>query len=364
MTDPVLTLIVPVYNEQEALPPAYERLDAIMKGIGETYEVIIIDNGSFDRTEEIAQNIVKENSLWRYIRLSRNFTYQNSISAAMTMAHGQAMIVIDVDLQDPPEMITDFVKYWREGYDIVYGIREKRFGEPALKVWATMIAMRFVSWMADYDLPTFSGDFRLISRRVRDVFMQMPENNRYVRGMIHWVGFKQKGIPYERQGRQYGRSATIYGIKGVFFLLMFTLNAVFAFSLKPLRVFSLFGIVTLALAVLVFLYNLVASIIGHPQPGILTLIVLMIVQIGITSLGIGVLGEYLGRTYTETKRRPLWIVDYALNFDDPLPTSYAVEQRVLQTKLDLTPTRVPNPELDSIDANRTSVTDHTQSTTS
>jgi len=334
LTRPTLTLIVPVYNEQEALPPAYDRLDAVMKSTGETYEVIIIDNGSFDRTEQIAQEIVAQNSAWRYIRLSRNFTYQNSISAAMAMAHGQAIIVIDVDLQDPPEMIRDFIKYWRDGYDIVYGIREKRHGEPPLKVWATMLAMRFVSWMADYDMPTFSGDFRLISERVRDVFMQMPESNRYVRGMIHWVGFKQKGIPYERQGRQYGRSATIYGLRGIFFLIKFTLNAVFAFSLKPLRVFSLFGILTLVLAMLLFLYNLVASIIGHPQPGILTLILLMIVQIGITSLGIGVLGEYLGRTYTESKRRPLWIVDYVLNFDDPISSSYEVKQRVHQMNVE------------------------------
>lgn len=330
-SSPVLTLIVPVYNEQEALPPAFDRLDAVMRDTGESYEVIIIDNGSFDRTEQIAQGLVAQNSAWRYIRLSRNFTYQNSISAAMAMAHGQAIIVIDVDLQDPPEMIHDFIKHWREGYDIVYGIREKRFGEPPLKVWATMLAMRFVSWMADYDLPTFSGDFRLISARVRDVFMQMPESNRYVRGMIHWVGFKQKGIPYERQGRQYGRSATIYGLKGIIFLIMFTLNAIFAFSLKPLRVFSLFGVFTLLMATLLFIYNIIASVIGHPQPGILTLILLMIVQIGITSLGIGVLGEYLGRTYTESKRRPLWIVDYALNFDDPIRTSYELEQRIRQT---------------------------------
>ncbi len=336
---PVLTLIVPVFNEQEALPPAYDVLDRVMRELGETYEVIIIDNGSLDNTEQIAHRIVAQNPAWRYIRLSRNFTYQNSISAAMVMAHGEAIIVIDVDLQDPPEMIAEFVKYWREGYDIVYGIRAKRTGEPTMKIMATMLAMRFVSWMADFDLPAFSGDFRLISRRVRDVFIQMPESNRYVRGMIHWLGFKQKGIPYERLGRQYGRSATIQGLRGFFFLLNFTLNAAFAFSLKPLRLFSMFGIITLGLAVLLLIYNLIAALIGHPQPGLLTLILLMIVQIGITSLGIGILGEYLGRTYTEAKRRPLWIVDYALNLDDALPSSYFIDARLLNN-----PPSVPHVE--------------------
>lgn len=311
-----LSLIVPVYNEEVALPQTYEILNKILEDLGRSYEVVIMDNGSKDDTEAIGQQIAMKNLRWRYVRLSRNFGYQNSITAGMSMAQGSAIMVIDVDLQDPPEMIGEFLKQWEAGYEVIYGVRIKRTGEPRMRVWATMNAMRLISWMSDYPLPLHSGDFRMISKRARDAFIQMPESNRYVRGMIHWIGFRQIGIPYTRRGRQYGGEGRRWAAAGILHLIGFTADAVFSFSLKPLRLFSLFGGLMLLICLLMIPIYLILLIITRPPPeGFPTLLFLALAQLGVTSLGTGILGEYLGRTYGEVKHRPLWLIDYTLNFD-------------------------------------------------
>jgi polyisoprenyl-phosphate glycosyltransferase len=313
---PVLSVVVPVFNEEVALPATYEILNELLEKLGRAYEVVVMDNGSTDKTENVMQDIAFKNPLWRYVRLSRNFGYQNSITCGMSMAQGQAIIVIDVDLQDPPELIHEFLKYWDQGYEIVYGIRIKRVEEPSIRVWMTMQAMRLISWLSDYPLPTHSGDFRLISKRVRDAFVQMPESNRYVRGMIHWLGFKQIGIPYTRRGRQFGGQGRRWGGTGITSLLSVLSSAVFSFSLKPLRLFSMFGGIMLLLCLILMPVYLFLLIVGREPPaGFATLLFFSLINLGVTSLGTGILGEYLGRTYAEVKRRPLWLVDYTLNFD-------------------------------------------------
>src|SRR5262249_48047320 len=250
---------------------------------------------------------------WKYIRLSRNFGYQNSITAGMLAAQGDAIMVIDADLQDPPELIPEFVTRWLDGYDIVYGIREKRTGESPLRIIPTMMAMRFITWMSDdVKLPAHSGDFRLITRRVRDAFAHLPETNRYVRGMIHWLGFHQIGIPYVRRGRTKGATKM-----NLLALIGFTFNAVFNFSIKPLRMFSVFGLSVLALTAVLALAYLVMSFVMQPPRGITTVLVLLLMNLGVLSLGIGILGEYVAKIYAESKRRPLWLVDYTLNFSGP-----------------------------------------------
>lgn len=315
MTDPkqLFTLVVPVLNEEEALPHTYQHLNRVLEKLDLPFEVIAVDNGSSDSTPQIMADICRRDARWKYLRLSRNFGYQNSITAGMLAAQGDAIMVIDADLQDPPELIPQFIEKWREGYEIVYGVREKRTGESPLRVIPTMAAMRIITWMSDdIKLPLHSGDFRLITRRVRDAFAQLGETNRYVRGLIHWLGFRQIGIPYERQGRTRGQSKV-----NPAWLIGFMLNAVFSFSIKPLRMFSLLGVAVLAATCVLSVVYAAMSFITSPPRGITTVVILLLVNLGVMSLGIGVLGEYIAKIYAESKRRPLWLVDYTLNLAPP-----------------------------------------------
>jgi dolichol-phosphate mannosyltransferase len=308
----LFSMVVPVRNEEEVLPDTYQTLTRTLEEIGTPFEVIVMDNGSSDRTPEIMAAICSRDPRWKYIRLARNFDYQNSITAGMLAARGDAIMVIDADLQDPPELIPVFLQKWQDGYDIVYGVREKRTGEPKLRVIPTMLAMRFISWMSDeIKLPLHSGDFRLITRRVRDAFALMPETNRYVRGMIHWLGFRQIGIPYTRRGRTKGQT----NCGRPLYLIGFTFNAVFNFSFKPLRMFSLLGAGILGLVTLLVIYYLVMSFLRTAPRGITSVLLLLLANLGVMSLGIGILGEYIARIYAESKRRPLWLVDYTLNLE-------------------------------------------------
>jgi dolichol-phosphate mannosyltransferase len=309
----LFSLVVPVLNEQEALPRTYATLTRILKDLGMPYEVVVTDNGSVDATPSLMRDICARDSRWKYIRLSRNFGYQNSITAGMIAASGDAIMVIDADLQDPPELIPEFVAKWQEGYDIVYGVREKRTGESPWRVIPTMLAMRFITWMSDdVKLPLHSGDFRLITRRVRDAFASLPETTRYVRGMIHWLGFKQVGIPYVRLGRMQGQTKV-----NLYYLAGFMFNAVFNFSVKPLRMFSLFGVGVLGLTGLLAVLYVVMAFLTSPPPGITTVLLLLLINLGVLSLGIGILGEYIAKIYHESKRRPLFLIDYTLNLTEP-----------------------------------------------
>jgi len=309
---PLFSMVVPVLNEEVVIQDTYATLNQHLTATGLPFEVVVVDNGSTDRTPELMAAICAADPRWKFLRLSRNFGYQNSITAGMMAARGEGIMIIDADLQDPPELIPEFIARWREGYDIVYGVRKERTGESSLRVIPTMLAMRFITWMSDdIKLPLHSGDFRLISRRARDAFAQLPETNRYVRGMIHWLGFKQIGIPYTRRGRIKGESKV-----NLFYLVGFMLNAVFSFSIKPLRMFSVFGACTLAFTMLLAVVYVVMSFLTSPPPGVTTMLFLLLTNLGVMSLGIGVLGEYIAKIYAECKRRPLWLVDYSLNLGE------------------------------------------------
>jgi len=314
----LFSLVVPVLNEEDVLDGTYATLNEVLESIDMPFEVIVVDNGSTDRTPEMMATICAGDPRWKYIRLSRNFGYQNSITAGMLAASGDGIMIIDADLQDPPELIPEFIARWQQGYDIVYGVREKRTGESFLRVFPTMMAMRFITWMSDdVKLPLNSSDFRLISRRVRDAFAQLPETTRYVRGMIHWLGFRQIGVPYVRRGRVGG-----YSKVNPIYLIGFMFNAVFNFSIKPLRLFSLTGAAILALTSLLAVLYVVMSFVTSPPPGITTVLLLLLSNLGLGSLGIGVLGEYIAKIYHETKRRPMWLVDYTLNAASPAPPGW------------------------------------------
>lgn len=305
----LFSLVVPVLNEEDVIRDTYRTLTGVLETLPLPYEVVVVDNGSTDATPAIMRVLCAADRRWKYIRLSRDFGYQNSITAGMLAAAGDAVMVIDADLQDPPELIPQFVARWLEGYEIVYGVRQKRTGESPARVIPTMLAMRFITWMSDdVKLPAHSSDFRLISRRVRDAFARLPETNRYVRGMIHWLGYRQIGIPYTRRGRTGGRTKV-----NPLLLVGFTFNAVFSFSVKPLRMFSLLGSGVLALTTILGLAYLVMSFLFQAPRGIPSVLLLLLINLGVMSLGIGILGEYVAKIYAESKRRPLWLVDYTLN---------------------------------------------------
>jgi dolichol-phosphate mannosyltransferase len=325
-TTELFSLVVPVLNEEDVLPSTYATLNAVLEGIDMPFEIIVVDNGSTDATEQIMAELCSHDSRWKYLRLSRNFGYHNSITAGMLSAHGDAIMVIDADLQDPPELIPQFIAKWREGYDVVYGVRQKRTGESAVRTIPTMLAMRCITWLSDeVKLPLHSGDFRLISRRVRDAFAQLSETTRYVRGMIHWLGFKQIGIPYVRRGRTQGTSTV-----NLLYLIDFTFNAVFNFSVRPLRLFSVFGLGVLSLTMALGTIYLGMSFTSNPPRGITTVLLLLLMNLGVMSLGIGILGEYIAKIYSESKRRPLWLVDYSLNFPS---TAVQTGQHFERTKI-------------------------------
>ena len=305
----LITIVIPALNERDNIGPLETELTASLQGLPYGFEFIVIDNGSTDGTDLAVKEVCLRDPRWKYVGFSRNFGVEASITAGYRLAAGEAIVVLYSDLQDPPQVIPELIRKWREGFDVVYGVRTVRPGDPRWRNAMVRITYGAIAALADVDIPKNAGDFRLISRRVRDALEDCGEYNRYMRGLIAWLGFKQTGIEYQRRARTSGESKFPIGS-----LIAFALNAFTSFSLKPLRIFTLmgFGLVGLAmLAVPVYVFLYFTG--GAPQ-GITTLIVLALLGIGVNSLGIGVLGEYLGRTYAETKRRPLYVIAESVNF--------------------------------------------------
>ena len=305
---PLISIVIPAFNEEGNIARLESELLEAVGRLPYRYEFIVVDNHSTDRTSDLVKAICARDPRWKFIRFSRNFTVEMSITAGYHFASGDAIVVLYSDLQDPPGVIPRLIEKWREGYDVVYGLRTVRTGDPAWRNLSVKIAYRLINWFSDVPIPKDAGDFRLISRQVRDALEQCGESNRYMRGIIAWLGFSQVGVLYERRPRQSGRS------KAPFWpTLYFTFNAICSFSLKPLRLFIFFGFGMVAASVLGILVYTSLFFIGSPPPGITTLIVLSFFAIGINSLGIGILGEYLGRTFVEVKQRPLYVMEEAVN---------------------------------------------------
>jgi glycosyltransferase involved in cell wall biosynthesis len=305
---PLVTIVIPARNEEANIPRLEAELRQVTDPLPYRFEFIVVDNASSDRTPELVKDICARDGRWSYLRFSRDFTVESSISAGYHHARGDAIIVLYSDLQDPPELISKFLEKWSEGYDVVYGTRTRRPGDPKWRNALVKVAYRVIAWSSDVKIPTDAGDFWLISRRVRDALDRCPEYNRYMRGMISWLGFRQVGVPYERRPRLAGDSKAPF-----LHLVTFVFNAISSYSLKPLRLFTLFGFLVLAGSLSAAAIYAVLSAMGDPPPGVTTLIVLAWMAIGLNALGIGILGEYVGRTYSEVKRRPLWVVEDAVN---------------------------------------------------
>lgn len=300
----LVSIIIPARNEEENIEVLEKRLLDVTNCLPYDFEFLVIDNASVDQTGAKVKAICDRDSRWKYIRFSRNFTVEMSLTAGYHEARGNAIIILYSDLQDPPEIIPRFLEKWKEGYDVVYGVRTVRPGDPLVRNIMIHIAYRLIRWFSEFPIPTDAGDFRLISRQVRDALNECGEYNRYLRGLIAWLGFRQIGIRYERQPRKRGVS------KAPFWdTLLFTIHAITSFSMKPLRIFSVLGVLTITLSIIASFVYSIFWLTGSPPQGITTLIVLGFLGIGINSFGIGILGEYVGQIYTETKARPKFIIE-------------------------------------------------------
>lgn len=306
----LVSIIIPAMNEAENIPRLERELLGTVEELPYDFEFIVVDNHSSDDTPSLVRALCARDPRWRYIRFSRNFSVEASMAAGYRAASGDAIIVLYSDLQDPPDQIPELLAKWSEGWDVVYGVRTARPGDPKWRNFAVRCAYRAIARLSDVPIPANAGDFRLISARVRDALGQCGEYNRYTRGLIAWLGFSQVGVPYRRRARTAGRSNV-----SLLHLVTFVFTAVTSFSLKPLRIFTIFGLVVVGLALGAVPVYIALYFTGRPPPGITTAIILILVAMGVNSLGIGVLGEYLGRTYAEVKHRPIYVVEDAVNLE-------------------------------------------------
>ncbi len=309
------SVVVPVYNEEPVIQETYKRLKTVMDSINGPYELIFVNDGSRDATAKLARSICAGDKNVKFIDFSRNFGHQIAITAGMDYAAGDAIVVIDADLQDPPEVIPEMIKKWKEGYDVVFGKRIKRQGETFFKKLTAKLFYRFLRSMTDVDIPVDTGDFRLIDRKVCNALKSINEKNRYIRGIISWLGFKHTGVEFVREKRFAGE--TKYPLKK---MLKFAFDAVTSFSYKPLRLASYTGVTISFLSFVYLLVVLYQRLFTNTTiAGWASLLAVSLFFNGIILIILGIVGEYIGRIYDEVKGRPLYIVRDALNFDRDMP---------------------------------------------
>jgi dolichol-phosphate mannosyltransferase len=303
MPAPILSIVVPCYNEQESIETCHVRLTQVLSTLGEPYEIVYVDDGSRDDTVALLYQIQAADPNAVVVRLSRNFGHQPAVTAGLSAALGQAVVVIDADLQDPPEIIPEMVALWRSGYKVIYGIRQTRRGESNFKLWTAKAFYRLINSLSDVDIPLDSGDFRLIDRVVVDVFLSMPERHRLLRGMWSWIGFPQVGLPYQRAPRFAGH--TKYPLRKMVGL---ALDGIVSFSVFPLRIVTAIGFLSAGGAFIGIVYTLWVRLLTHSWVrGWAISFIGMLFMAGVQMLCLGILGEYIGRIYTESKQRPLFI---------------------------------------------------------
>ncbi len=307
----LLSVVIPVYNESETLPELRRRLAAVLDELTLDAEVILVDDGSSDGSAEVVRSFARDDDRFKLVELSRNFGHQAAFYAGLCHAAGDAVVLMDGDLQDPPELIPDLLEDWREGHDVVYAVRRNR-KEGRLKRAAYAAYYRLLEKIAYIPIPTDTGDFSLISRRVADLIRQMPERNKFLRGLRSWVGFRQKRHEYDRDPRYAGEPK--YTFRKLFKL---ALDGLVAYSYVPLRLFYVAGAVVSAASFLlaaVYFFQRVFTDQYVPQ-GFTTLAILILFIGGVQLLALGLVGEYLGRIYDEVKRRPEYVVQDRVGFD-------------------------------------------------
>lgn len=298
------TIIIPAYNEEAVIRETYRRLTQVMEATGEPYELLFVNDGSRDRTAEIIYGLAKGDRSVELLDFSRNFGHQAAITAGMDYARGDAIVIIDADLQDPPELIPQMIDRWKEGYEVVYARRSKRIGESVFKKLTAALFYRTLRALTEVNIPVDTGDFRLIDRKVCDALRGIREKSRFVRGLVSWVGFRQTAIEYVRDERFAGE--TKYPLKK---MIRFSIDGITAFSYKPLKIATYLGFAVSSASFVCLVISLSLGVLTDRADMLwASLIAGLLLLNGVTLMFLGILGEYVGRIYDETKNRPLYLL--------------------------------------------------------
>jgi len=304
MENPIFTIIAPIFNELENIPELYPRIRDVMDQTNEPWELILVDDGSTDGSTEIIRKLAENDKRVRPIIFARNFGHQIAVTAGIDYSRGDAVVIIDADLQDPPEVILKLIAKWREGYEVVYAVREEREGETWFKRFTASLFYRLIHAVTNVDIPLDTGDFRLIDKKVVDIMNTMRERHRFLRGMSAWVGFKQVGVNYKRKPRYSGTSK--YPLRK---MVQFALNAITSFSYFPLQLATYIGFISAGLSVLAIpIIAILRLTTGTVLMGQATTLIMVFFFGGVQLISLGIIGEYIGRIYDEVKGRPLYTV--------------------------------------------------------
>ena len=307
----LLSIVVPCYNEEAVLPELHRRMVSALETITDiTFEILYTDDGSKDKTPAVLRQLQAEDVRIRIVTLARNFGHQIAVSAGLEHASGAAAVIIDADLQDPPEVIPEMLARWRDGYQVVYGLRATRTGDTTFKRWTAKIFYRLINKLSEIEIPVDVGDFRLLDRKVVDVLLAMPERDRFLRGMVSWIGFKQVGVIYDRDPRSAGQSK--YPLMK---MLRFALDSVISFSFVPLRLAIWMGFGAIAASFAGIVYALIIRLYTADWVrGWASIFTAVLFLGGVQLITLGIVGEYIGRIYAEVKLRPLYVVSERLGF--------------------------------------------------
>ena len=304
MAEPIFTIIAPIFNEIQSIPELYRRVCEVMDSTGEPWELILVDDGSTDGSTSVIRDLAEQDERLRPVIFARNFGHQLAVTAGLDYSRGQAVVIIDADLQDPPELILDMIVKWREGYEVVYAVRTDREGESWFKLTTASMFYHLIYRITDVDIPMDTGDFRLLDQKAVNVLNSMHERHRFLRGMSVWIGFKQVGVSYSRAARAAGE--TKYPFKKMF---KFALDAVTSFSYFPLQVATYFGFFLAGISLLAIPIVIATRLAGSQAFfGQATTLIAVLFLGGVQLISLGILGEYIGRLFDEAKGRPLYIV--------------------------------------------------------
>ncbi len=309
-----VSLVIPMYYEEEVAEKCYERVTENLKKLQNyEYEIIFVNDGSKDKTLEILEKIAKQDEQVKVVSFSRNFGHQCAVTAGLKYVTGDAIVIIDADLQDPPELIPEMLKLWEEGNEVIYGKRKTREGESKFKLLTAKLFYNTLNALSDVDIPKDTGDFRLVDKKVVEVINSLPEHNKFLRGLFSWVGFKQKEFEYERKERAAGK--TKYPLKK---MLKLALDGIISFSTKPLKLVGGLGILAIMISVVILLYSILSFLFrwNNLTAGWTSIMVTVTFFSGTILISLWMIGEYIARIYDETKARPQYIIEREINVDE------------------------------------------------
>ncbi len=309
-----ISVVIPMYYEEQVAEECYERVSKVLYDLRDNYdyEILFINDGSKDNTLSILENIAKEDSKIKVISFSRNFGHQAAVTAGLKFVTGDCVVIIDADLQDPPELIPDMVKEWEKGYDVIYGKRKKRDGESAFKLFTAKAFYQTLNKLSDIEIPKDTGDFRLADRKVIDVINSLPEHNKFLRGLFSWTGFKQEPLEYERKERFAG--TTKYPLKK---MLKLATDGILSFSIKPLKLVGGLGILSVVISIIILIYAILSFAFkwNNITPGWTSIMCTLTFMGGIILISLWMMGEYIGRIYDEVRGRPQYVIEKTINID-------------------------------------------------